>query len=186
MAIVSSSLQTQKGIIFGSGFLNSGGGRGYFSQFAVPWQLCTMLDADTRASFPYGMGIRGYFEALETGGIRAISRNNATVTATVIAEASLSAVATGNCSISVSVWQGIQISATATGNCIVSAQALGAANIQARLVIGASPSTIDIADAVWGRLSSAYTTSGNMAYELKRAKEQAEQSLKTGQFLALK
>lgn len=184
--IISNSLQAQRGLTFGAGFLNSGGGRGYFGQFAVPWQLNTMASADSRASFPYGYGIRGYFEALDTGGIGAITRAAAAAAVSINAVGIVSLAAAGTSTVIVSVWQGIVIGGAATGNCTVTVSMSGISYIEAHCVIGASPSTIDIADAVWGRLASAYNESGTMAYELKRARDQADKSLKTGQFLALK
>ena len=186
MGIVSNSLQTQRGIAYGTGFLGSGGGRTYFGPFAIPWQInanSSMLRAN---SFPSGYGIRGYFEALKAGGIGCKSFGSASVEIVSRGDANISASSSGVSVVVINGVKGYLFGVTVNGFAYSSVVAAGMARIACDIQIGAIPSAQDIADAVWQRAASAFTAPGTMAQEVKQARSSADQSLKTGQFIALK
>ena len=187
MAIISNSLQAQKGILMGTGFRNSGGGRGYFNAHAFPWQVNANPQFNRTTSFPSGYNIRGWLEALKAGGIAGYSRGQAQVVGSMQATGDVNpTVSQGVATVVINVLRGVLIGGTATGSCTISGYVASVGAVRSNLLIGASPNAIDIADAVWSRLANVYTDSNSMAGQVKTAASESRKSLKTGQFLALK
>ena len=171
----------------GTGFLNSGGGRGYFNAHAFRWQVNANSEFNRTTSFPSGYNIRGWLEALKAGGIAGYSRGTSEAVGLVGGDGQLSPqTSQGVATVVVNVLRGVLIGGTATGSCVISGLVASVGQVRSDLLIGASPSAIDIADAVWSRLANVYTDSSSMAGQVKTAAFESRKALKTGQFLALK
>jgi len=99
-----------------------------------------------------GMAGRDVGRATVSAAIEALGRLQATLVAEAVATALANA--------------GIQIQGTAGGSALSSALLAASGTLRSNLLIGASPSSIDIADAVWSRNMSPFTEVGTFGYQL--------------------
>lgn len=113
-----------------------------------------------------GNPARAFAMALTGGEIAARVSVQASTTALISAIGQLSATLTAVATTILNANQGRQISGSSAGSTSTSASLAAFGVLFSELKIGASPSAIDIADQVWSRTMSPFTTVGTFGYKL--------------------